>query len=149
VEKFASDGSKLRLSSAEICPFETTGLDWCTSPEPAGYRHCLPRALHREQVGFSRPHRTLESVQLWQAFLRGGTCFLIFMVDSEFMMWTWLWRSLEPRQRNSEHPTRIRTYTLPHRMNALSMPSTLKTRATGKKIAMSWRAWTKMRWTIP
>lgn len=27
VEKFASDGSKLRISSAEICPFETTGLD--------------------------------------------------------------------------------------------------------------------------
>lgn len=85
-EKFASGGSISRLSSVEFLSLGVTGLDRCTSPEPAGYRHCLPRVQHREQVGFSRLHRTLESVQLWQAFLRGGPGFLIFMFDFEFMM---------------------------------------------------------------
>lgn len=86
VVKLAGDDSKLRLSSAGFISLETIGLDRCTSPEPSGYRHCLPRVEHREQVGLSRLHRTLESMQIWQAFLRGEACFLVFMVDFDIMM---------------------------------------------------------------
>lgn len=71
---WSSRGIPSTVVSSSIIDESTDGL----RPSLAGYSQFWPRDRHLEQAGLSRSQRTLDLVQLLQAFLRGGArCFFL------------------------------------------------------------------------